>query len=175
MVNNNSDITNKIKDLNNQIDTMQKSTDPNVLKNIPALQQTRDSLKPISDEQFKQADNAIAAAKLSLDAANQNLAKSQDSIVSDIDGVVTALNIEEGAMASGSQPAVVVQDLDNLKAMVSVGKYDSNKIKIGEESVIKSGDKSYKGKVSFIEPVAKKVMGCHRWRYYSRCGCGYFR
>lgn len=123
------------------------------------LKGTKDSLKPISKEQFKQADNAVELAKIALDSAKQNLSKMQDKITADIDGVVTALNVTEGsATMAGAQPAVTVQDVENLKAALSVGKYDADKIKAGQEAVIKSGDKEYKGKVSFVDPAAKKTV-----------------
>lgn len=123
------------------------------------MQSAKESLTPVSTEQFKQADNAIALAKVALDTAKQNLSKNESSIISGIDGVVTAVNVVEGAATmSASQPAVTVQNIEDLKAVVEVGKYDADKIKLGQEAVIKSGDKEYKGKVSFIDPAATKSV-----------------
>ncbi|MDV3425990.1 MAG: efflux RND transporter periplasmic adaptor subunit, partial [Bacillota bacterium] len=121
---------------------------------------TRDSLKvPFTSEQLKQSDNNISLQKINLDNAKSIRSKSQSTIVSDIDGVVTALNIVEGSTAAiGTQPAITIQDTNNLKAVMSVGKYDAAKIKLGQEAVIKNGTKEYKGKVSFIEPAATKTV-----------------
>lgn len=177
LLNNNNDITNKISDfdkqiadLDSQISALQKDTNPadqvkvqsqvqTLTSQKSQLKSTRDNLKPASSEQLKQADNQIQLAKISLDTAQAALAKNQDSIVADMDGVVTALNVVEGATSMASaQPTVSVMDLSNLKAVVSVGKFDANKIQLGQEAVIKSGDKEFKGKVSFIDPAAKKTV-----------------
>ncbi|WML37505.1 hypothetical protein [Clostridium sp. OS1-26] len=37
-----------------------------------------------------------------------------------------------------------IQDLSNLKAQVSLGKYDADKVKVGQEAVIKAPGKSSK-------------------------------
>ena len=124
------------------------------------LMDAKSKLEPaiLSEEILKQLDNNVALAKLQLDNARQNLAKNVDNITADFDGVVTALNAVEGAMNSGAQPTVVVQDVENLKLQVSVGKYDANKVKIGQEAVVKSDNNQYKGSVSFISPAAQKAM-----------------
>ena len=54
---------------------------------------------------------------------------------------------------------VVVQDIENLKATASLGKYDASKVKIGQEVIVKNGDKTYKGSISFIDPAANKSVG----------------
>jgi HlyD family secretion protein len=159
LTNNNNDIKNQITDLDKQIAEAENSSDPRILANAPALKERRKALKPISDEQFKQSDNAIALAKIALDNAKQNLSKSQDKIVAEADGVVTAVNAIEGVTSmTTAQAAVSVQDIDNLKALVSVGKYDANKIKVGQEAIVKSGDKEYKARVSVVDPAAKKTV-----------------
>jgi HlyD family secretion protein len=66
LTNNNNDIKNQIIDLDKQIAEAESSSDPRILANAPALKERRKALKPISDEQFKQSDNAIALAKIAL-------------------------------------------------------------------------------------------------------------
>lgn len=150
-------IKEKISDMDKQISTLEKSTNQMDKAKLETLKQQRSSVTPISDEKLKQADNAVSLAKISLDMAKQNLSKSQSSIIAENDGVVTALNAVDGAANNGMQPVVVVQDIENLEAIVSLGKYDANKVKVGQEVIIKGGDKIYKGKVNFIDPAAKKV------------------
>jgi HlyD family secretion protein len=170
-VSSNNQVKESIEDLNKQISDLE--TQITEAKKNPAdgakvaqlesqkatLNTKKDSLKePFSSEQLKQADNNIALQKLNLDNAKSNAAKSQSIIVADFDGVVTAVNLVEGATtAVASQPGITVQDVDNLKVVLSVGKYDAAKIKIGQEAVIKYDGKEYKGRVSFIDPVAKKA------------------
>ena len=57
------------------------------------------------------------------------------------------------------EAVVIVQDIENLKAVASLGKYDASKVKIGQEVIIKNGDKTYNGSISFIDPAAIKTVG----------------
>jgi HlyD family secretion protein len=163
--NNMADLDKQLADLDNQIAEAKK----NPLEAAKAAQletqkatikTKRDALKmPFSSEQLKQADNNISLQKLILDNAKNNASKAQSSITAEFDGVVTALNLIEGSTVTvSSQPAVTVQEIENLKAVMSVGKYDAAKIQLGQEAVIKDGQKEYKGKVSFVEPAAKKTV-----------------
>lgn len=124
--------------------TIANTTDP---KTIDTLNSSL-----LSDEKIKQLDNTVASAKINLDSAKNKLSQNS-SITSDIDGVVTAVNVVSGQ--TGSQGiAIVVQDISSLKAVVKVGKYDAAKVAIGQEATIKSNGKSYKAKVSNIYPTA---------------------
>lgn len=128
--------------------TQQKST----------LESKKENTQSISSEKLKQQENSVALAKLNLDSAKESLAKNKTTIVAEADGTVTAINVQEGATGSLAQPAVVVQNLDNLKLLVSLGKYDATKVKLGNKAIIKNRDKEVQGKVSFIYPVAKESM-----------------
>lgn len=160
LYNQNDSINSKITDLNNQINTLSKNPKPdaNTLSTINSLKQQLAQLSPISDEKLKEADNSAALAKLSLDSAKQKESDNGSNIMADFDGVVTALNVEEGQMGSVAQPAVTVQDTSNLKAVLSLGKYDAAKVKVGQDVIITNGSNTYKGKVSFIDPAADKSM-----------------
>ncbi len=153
------DMDEKIAELDEQIEALEaENIDKSV---IDPLEKQRDALMPISEERIRQAENAVVSAKLSVDTARENLRKNESSIVAEGDGVVTAVNVVEGAMDAGAQPALVVQDIEKLKAVVSLGKYDAEKVQLGQEVVIKGGGQTYEGKVSFIDPVAKKSMGAN--------------
>jgi HlyD family secretion protein len=49
-----------------------------------------------------------------------------------------------------------VQQLDNLKGNIKLGKYDAAKIQIGQKATLKYETYLYEGRISFIEPVASK-------------------
>jgi HlyD family secretion protein len=171
-VNSNNEAKNNIADLDKQIsdidaqiaeakkNPMDTAKVQQLESQKASLKTKRDSLKvPYTNEQLKQSDNNIALQKINLDNAKNNASKSQSTIIADFDGVVTALNLVEGAtVTQAAQPAITVQDLNNLKAVMTVGKYDAAKIQLGQEAVIKNGGKEFKGKVSFIDPVAKKAV-----------------
>lgn len=163
-------IDKRIDDINTKIETLQNSSDsPTSIqiqgfedqkstleqqKNI--LVQQKNAIQPISNEKLKQAENTINLAKLTLDTAKKNLSKRVDKIVSENDGVVTALNAVEGAMANIAKPLLIVQNTDNLKVVISMGKYDASNIKLNQNALIKNEKKQYKGKISYIAPAAEK-------------------
>ena len=171
-VNSNNDMKNKMADLDKQISDLdnqiaEAKKNPLQAENVIKLEEkkaqlkvTRDPLKlPFTNEQLKQSDNSISLAKLNLDSAKQNALKSQDKLTSDIDGVVTSVTAVEGAASMASaQAAVTVQDVSSLKAVLSVGKYDAAKVQVGQDAIIKSAGKEYKGKVSAVDPAAKKTV-----------------
>lgn len=158
-VNANNDMTNKMADLDNKITAAKNSKNPQEAATAPTLQAQRDAMKlPFSDEQLKQADNAIALAKINLDTAKANAAKNTDSIAADFDGVVTTVNAIVGATGNPAMVAVTIQDLSNLKGVITVGKYDAAKLSIGQEATIKTQNNEYKGKVSYMDPAAKQTV-----------------
>jgi HlyD family secretion protein len=178
-VNANNDMTSKmadldkqIADLDGQISQLRNSKNPSDLAKLqdmkdptnPIVQQqslknTRDSSRlPFTDVQFKQADNAIALAKIALDSTKTNLSKNSDSITADFDGVVTTVNAIVGAAGNPAMVAVTIQDLSSLKGVISVGKYDAAKLSVGQDAVIKTQNNQYKGKVSYMDPAAKQTV-----------------
>ncbi|MBU5592915.1 HlyD family efflux transporter periplasmic adaptor subunit [Clostridium sp. MSJ-4] len=154
--------------INNQsvesyVEDMNISNIPNSEEAVKAVQGTMvqntkvTDIPEISEEKIKQADNAISLTKLSLDSAKSKLNSVSENITSEFDGVITAINVSEGSVGNMAQPAVVVQDIDNLKAVISLGKYDAAKIAIDQEAQVISDGNRVKGKVFHIDPVAKKI------------------
>ncbi|MCT8975226.1 efflux RND transporter periplasmic adaptor subunit [Clostridium sp. CX1] len=149
-------INSRINELDKKIKELEKSSDLSSKAALSGLQQQRSALQPIPESKLQQADNSVALAKSALDAANSKLSAVSSGIVSQLDGVVTSLTAVEGAVPNPSQPLVTVQDLNNLKAVVSLGKYDAEKVTLGQEASIKSGGSVFKGRLSFLSPAASK-------------------
>ncbi|MBU3098984.1 MULTISPECIES: efflux RND transporter periplasmic adaptor subunit [Clostridium] len=144
--------------LSQKKDAVDKNSDADVTAGTQAGAQTNASTSSaasqnsLSDEKIKQLNYAIETAKITLDSAKTKLAQNS-SIISDIDGVATAVNVVNGQ--TGSQDtALVVQDISDLKAVVKVGKYDAAKVALGQDATIMNNGKSYKAKVSKIYPTA---------------------
>ncbi len=108
-------------------------------------------------EKLKQADNAISLAQVNLNSAENNLSKNVTNITSDMDGVVTAINVTVGQTSAGAQPAITVQDVNNLEVEANVDKYSASEVKIGEPATITYGNETYTGAVSFIAPTAQST------------------
>ncbi|MGH4122527.1 MAG: efflux RND transporter periplasmic adaptor subunit [Clostridium sp.] len=159
LYNQNNDIKSKIEDLSSEIATLEKSTNPTDKAKLESLKQQKSALSPLSLEKLKQADNSVKLAEISLNSAKQKLVENKSTIIATNAGVVTKLKAIEGAVGSGMEAVVVVQDIEDLKATASLGKYDASKVKIGQEVILKNGDKTYKGSVSFIDPAASKTVG----------------
>lgn len=71
------------------------------------------------------------------------------------DGIVTAVNAEEGALATG--PLFVIEDLENLIITASVGEYDIPYIDEGMEAVIRCDaldGSEYGGKITDVAPTS---------------------
>ncbi|WP_180964130.1 efflux RND transporter periplasmic adaptor subunit [Haloimpatiens massiliensis] len=152
------DVKKKKSDIDNEIAKLEESNKLQNMKTIEELKSAKSKLQDISDEKVKQTENAVELAKLALNSAKENKNKSRSSIVCEKDGIVTALNVKVGAMDSGAQPVVVVQDITDLEVVMSLNKYDSSRVKLGQEALIISGGNKYKGKISSIDPVAKEEV-----------------
>jgi HlyD family secretion protein len=157
-VNQRNQINSKISDLDTEISILESSQSPSDQAQLQSLKQQRSSIQPISNEKIQELDNSIALAKVSLDAARQKAAQYTDNISADMDGVVTALNVQNGGVYSGAQPAVTMQDINDLEAVVALGKYDANKVSLSQEAIVKNGNKQYRGKVFVIDPTANRAV-----------------
>ncbi len=86
-------------------------------------------MNSITSSQIEQVENAVRLAELKLESVNDKINESEET-VADIDGIVTEVNAQAGGISTGQgQPLVVVENVDDLKVAVSLGKYDSTKVK----------------------------------------------
>jgi HlyD family secretion protein len=110
------------------------------------------------DDQIKMQQNQLEITKLNIESIKQNISKQQSSLNADFDGIVTAVNVKEGSSASPQMAAVVVEDISSLQVTVNANQYDVVNIKEGQEAVIHFNNKSFKGIVETINPVASKTI-----------------
>lgn len=156
MKNKKNKIDNKLKDLEEQINILKESKNLEDNQALQALKNQKESITTISDEQIKQRENSVILAKIALDSAENQFKDAKDKIIAEADGTITEVNVIDGVVDSGMKPAVKVEDLNNLKISASVGKYSAEGIKVGQEVLIKNKEKTYNGKVSFVNPAAIK-------------------
>lgn len=74
------------------------------------------------------------------------------------DGVITAVNAEEGAVPTGA--LFTIEDLDSLVISASVGEYDIPYVSEGMDAVIRCdalGDDEFDGKITDVAPTAAAV------------------
>lgn len=147
-----------IVDLDNEIEDLKKSTIPADVTKLQQLNTKKAQTASISDEKMKQSENNVALTKISLDSAKDNLSKKKDKIVSDINGVVTKINVTEGSTDNGAQPAIIVEDLNDLKIITKIGKFDADKVVLGQKVLIKKNKQVFNGEVKYISPIASKEV-----------------
>ena len=97
------------------------------------------------------------AAKMALDVMQtsyKNLLENT-SLLSPINGVVTARNYDNGDMYSGAQPVLVVEQITPVKLLINVSEGSFTKVKKGDAVSVKLdvyGDEVFEGKVSLVYP-----------------------
>ncbi len=92
-------------------------------------------------------------------SAYQNL-KENTVLKSPLDGVITARNYDQGDMYSMSSPLFVVQQINPLKALVSVSEKDYSLLKKGVKAEIVTEalpGKTFNGQVALIHPTIDPV------------------
>lgn len=149
---------------NNEYDPTMTQTDSSssasvlqqLSKALTTLETQRNSIQPVSEEKLKQMDNTVALAKIAFESANSRLKYMPENFTADFDGTVTGLNAAIGSIASPTSAALTIEDLENLKVVVSLGKSDIDKVKVDQAATIRSNGKVYSGKITFISPSGKK-------------------
>ena len=96
----------------------------------------------------------VEVAKLSADIAAQNLLTAVNGISADMNGIVTAVNVQPGAVVTKGTPIFSVEDSDNVKVDVEISKYDIGSIAEGQRAVINISGVDYQGTVSKINRFA---------------------
>ena len=97
------------------------------------------------------------AQKMALDVqqtAYNNLLENT-TLVSPIDGIITARNYDNGDMYTGSAPVLVVEQISPVKLMINVSEGYFTQVKKGEDVDVKLdvyGDEVFKGKVNLVYP-----------------------
>ncbi|PEN14661.1 efflux transporter periplasmic adaptor subunit [Longibacter salinarum] len=133
------------------------------LKNAKTNFERIESLKAkdsATQKEFDDAETGFERAKARVEALESQLAEINDTldystITSPIDGFVVEKRAEEGALATPGRPLLVVETLDELKAVVQVPEAEINRFKMGESVNVEIGaadDATLSGEVTQINP-----------------------
>lgn len=105
------------------------------------------------------------AAKMNLDireTSYKNLLENT-SLLSPINGVVTARNYDNGDMYSGGEPVLVVEQITPVKLYINVSEGYFTKVKKGAPVSVKVdvyGDEEFEGKISLVYPTIDYITLC---------------
>jgi hypothetical protein len=113
------------------------------------------AMNPAYKENLKALQAAVSAAQAQVNQA-QTLVGETD-LKSSINGVITARNADEGALASPGQPVLVIQSLDWLFFNASIPVELSDKVRVGQIATIViegNNGKNIQGAITNINPSA---------------------
>lgn len=130
------------------------------------LQKAKDDLEEAknptmtNDERVKyeQQKLQVESAKIKIETIQSQIDDLTDISVSPIDGTIIEKNVEDGDIAKESEVLLKVADVSNLKVTATISEYDASEIRLGQSVTMTSDgirDKTYVGKVIFIDPQAK--------------------
>ncbi len=117
----------------------------------------------ISQQQFDQIKAAYQAAK-----AMYELAAKNTELRAPFSGTVASVNMEEGAMFNAMMSrmgVLTLSDLSKVKIEVGVSDKDVNKIRAGQEVIVKCDafpDTTFIGKVESVDRVADPMSGTYK-------------
>ena len=109
------------------------------------------------------AEKQVELAKANVHSAKENLRLAQIVLSYTIlrapfDGVISVRQAELGEIVMPGTPVVTLADLDHVWLRAYINEPDIGKIRLGQSANVKTDTypgKSYKGRVSFISPVAE--------------------
>lgn len=86
--------------------------------------------KDVDQKVKKENLNALI---LSISDLEKKIQKTKESMFCPFDGIVTEINIQEGAYTSNMQPAFRIVNLDKLKVKAMVNEYNIKDVKVGQK------------------------------------------
>ncbi|SHG95896.1 efflux RND transporter periplasmic adaptor subunit [Tepidibacter thalassicus] len=116
--------------------------------------------KAIKEKNNNSDAKLLELKKLNLKQKIDDLSKS--TIISPIDGTVTAINAKIGSIPKGAGGLFVIEDLTKLKATLDINEFDINKLHIGQNVNLTTESlegKVFKGKITNIYPTARIKEG----------------
>lgn len=104
------------------------------------------------------SEDSLKLTNLQIAELHKKIIKINESLISPMDGVVSELNVVEGAYTNSMQTAYKVINPDKLQIRASVKEFDIKNVAVGQTVKISGDaidkDKAIKGKVTNVSPVA---------------------
>jgi len=125
----------------------------------------------ISDEEWRDAQNALKLAQISYDSALEQyklveeigITETNMKVTAPVSGMIINKNVEEGEMVvssesySGGTVLITIADLSQMIILTDINEVDIGKISLGRDAKITIDafpDKKYSGKIIHISPMA---------------------
>ena len=108
----------------------------------------------MSDNNQKVLQNNLELQKLEYEEAAKLVNESKGGIVAEFDGIITRMNLTEGAAVSTGMDAVEVASTEGILLRFSVGKYDVDRVELGQTAEVTFGTKELTGAVTRLDGAA---------------------
>ncbi len=108
----------------------------------------------MSDNNQKVLENNLELQKLEYEEAAKLVNESKGGIVAEFDGIITQMNLTEGAAVSTGMDAVEVASTEGILLRFSVGKYDVDRVELGQTAEVTFGTKELTGAVTRLDGAA---------------------
>lgn len=109
--------------------------------------------------QMEQLEAMKASSELTTEETIKDLEAAKDGIRAEFDGIVTAINVTEGAEVSRGMNLIDVASSEDIIAKCNANKYDIQSIEEGQTATIHYNNKDYTGEVTRIERIAGGEAG----------------
>lgn len=121
----------------NEVIARKNDLDWNRDKEVQKEQQEASSNKEINDKTLKDMDNTIELASIEVEKIKKDISKVKElsennTLISDVDGIVTAIGYTPNTMTTTDKPVVTVGTLDTVTAVLGVSQNDVNKLQEGQ-------------------------------------------
>ena len=80
----------------------------------------------------------------------EDAAKAAEGVTADVTGVVSEINVEEGAYVAEGTRLFTIKDMEHVMAVVEVTSYEMGQVEVGQKASIEAAGNIYEGTVSRI-------------------------
>ena len=103
----------------------------------------------------KEREASAQSSQLSVEEAKQELALAEAGVEAPFDGILTEMNIVQGATVTEGAQLFSISSDQNVQVVVELGRYDLEKVREGQSADIEIAGASYAGKVKKINRMAQ--------------------
>jgi RND family efflux transporter MFP subunit len=143
-----TDLSNKLISAQNELATLQS----NLSEQKSIKSSSEEGVLTGNEKTQKSATSEVTT--LTLEQAQANLDKARAGINADFNGIITDVQVAEGATVAEGAALFTIASNEDVKLTVALSKYDLENVKEGQSADITLGASTYTGTVSKISRVA---------------------
>lgn len=146
----------EIQSWNNELDAYNKMlSDYKEYRSEMKSQKTTADNSTLTSGAKEELEAKTESEKIQSTATIEDIEAVESGITADFNGVVSSVDIVEGATATAGAQLLKLESTDDVVVEISVTKYDLEKIALGQKAIVKINNKEYEGEVSKINKIAE--------------------